>query len=211
MSSLTTNVEESSQPPAPRHLPQRFLAAILLQSAIIFAVPFQSFITYQRGQTVTLQTAPVDPYDFIRGYSQTLGYDISLPDTLSALPGGSQALRRGNKTDETDRWIYVTLQAPENAQNPTTPIAWEPVAVSTELPQSLASNQVALKGRYEEWRVEYGLETYYMPESQRDDINAQIVTIQQSGEQTFVVDVKVDDKGNSVPVSLWVGAQQYRF
>ena len=180
---------------------------MLLQSAIIFAVPFQSFMTYQKGQTVTLQTAPVDPYDLIRGYSQTLSFDVSSRETLIELPGGRRALKEER---DVDKWVYVTLQAPESEAG-AVPKAWKPIAVSSDRPQDLPQNQVALKGRYTGWRIEYGLETYYMPESQRDDINAQIGNIQRSGNQAFVVDVKIDDRGNSVPVSLWVGNQQYQF
>ncbi|PZO17079.1 MAG: membrane-anchored protein [Leptolyngbya foveolarum] len=197
----------STPPSAPRFLAGRFWAAMLLQSALIVAVPFQSFMTYTNGQTVTLQTAPVDPYDLIRGYSQTLGFDISAKETLIALPGGQSALGEGQ---EVGKWVYVTLQAPADAKGDV-PAAWEPVAVSRDRPLSLPQNQVALKGRNTGWQVEYGLETYYMPESQRNDINAQIDTIQRSENQAFVVDVKVDNKGNSVPVSLWVGNQQYQF
>ncbi len=197
----------ATPPRTPRFLAGRFWAAMLIQSAIIVAVPFQSFMTYTNGQTVTLQTAPVDPYDLIRGYSQTLGFDISSRDALIDLPGGRSTL---GKERDVDEWVYVTLQAPDEAEGDV-PTAWEPVAVSSDRPQSLPQNQVALKGRYTGWRIEYGLETYYMPESQRNDINSQINDIQRSGNQAFVVDVKVDDKGNSVPVSLWVGEQQYRF
>jgi len=197
----------ASTPPAPRFLTGRFLAALLLQSAIIVAVPFQSYMTYKNGQTVTLQTAPVDPYDLMRGYSQTLGFDISSRDTLINLPGGKGTLGEEQVANKT---VYVTLQAPAEAKGEV-PAAWKPVAVSSDRPQNLPQNQVALKGLYNGWQIEYGLETYYMPESQRNDINSQIRDIQSLENQAFVVDVKVDDKGKSVPVSLWVGEQRYQF
>lgn len=203
-----TNVEESTTPPpAPRFLTARFCAAMLLQSALILAVPLQSFMTYQRGQTVTLQTAPVDPYDLIRGYSQTLRYDISSKENLVSLPGGASVLIEER---DVDKWIYITLQAPEGEEG-AVPNAWEPVAVSGDRPESLSQNQVALKGRYTGRQIEYGLETYYMPESQRNDINEQIGDLQRLEARAFVVDVKVDSKGNSVPVSLWLGDRRYQF
>lgn len=201
---LTPQPSGIERPPA-----WRFWAAMLVQSALIVAVPFQSAITYATGQTVTIQTAPVDPYDFIRGYSQTLSFDISRAESLRALPGGRDVFGR---SDYTDLLIYVVLQAPEADQaEGDMPAVWEPVAVRLDRPESLLQNQVALKGRYDGGRVQYGLETYYMPEAQRDDINQQIREVQGSGMQAFVVDVKVDDKGNSVPVSLWVDGDRYRF
>ena len=50
-----------------------------------------------------------------------------------------------------------------------------------------------------------------MPENKRKEINAQIREIQREEERQFVVEVKVDSKGNAVPVSLWVGDRNYRF
>jgi len=54
-----------------------FLVPLLIQLGIILLIPSKSFSTYKTGQDVVIQTRPVDPYDFLRGYSQTLSYDIS--------------------------------------------------------------------------------------------------------------------------------------
>lgn len=203
----------TSTTPASRVPAWRFLAAMLLQSALIVAVPFQSALTYSQGETITLQTAPVDPYDLLRGYSQTLSFDISNPNTLKALPGGEEVLTWKNQGE----LIYVTLAEPEEAApDPTLsvqppPTAWTPVAVSLALPEALEPGQVALRGRYGNWRILYGLETYYMPEAQRDDINETIRQLQRTNDEAFVVDVKVDAKGNSVPLSLWIEGEPYQF
>ena len=50
-----------------------------------------------------------------------------------------------------------------------------------------------------------------MPEAQRNDINDQIRQVQREDAEAFVVDVKVDAKGDSVPLSLWISDQEYRF
>ncbi len=207
----TSPEKTSSETPAIRVPSWRFLAAILIQSALIVAVPFQSALTYARGETVTLQTVPVDPYDILRGYSQTLSFDISEPDALKVLPGGDEVFTWKNEGE----LIYVTLAAPNKADAAldvvATPTAWVPVAVSLEPPESLDAGQVALRGRYQRWRISYGLETYYMPEAQRDDINSQIGQLRGDSTRAFVVDVKVDAEGNSVPMSLWIRDQEYRF
>ena len=188
----------------------RFLIAMLFQSALIVAVPFKSAVTYANGQTVTLQTAPVDPYDLLRGYSQTLGFEISDKEQLKQLPGAEAVFTSENY--ESPAQFYVTLAAPTGERNPSNPPeAWEPVAVSLDYPEALAANQVALQGEASRWRINYGLETYYMPESQRNDINNKISEVQRSEDQAFVVDVKVDGNGNSVPLSLWVRDQEFRF
>lgn len=183
---------------------------MVFQSALIVAIPFQSALTYANGQTVTLQTAPVDPYDLLRGYSQTLRFDISTRQALENLPGANEAFVSQNQGAP----IFVTLEAPSQSgqSQANAPTAWAPVAVSVERPESLADNQIALQGRYNGWRdISYGLETYYMPEAQRDDINEHIRQVNREDAESFVVDIKVDSKGNSVPLSLWVQEKEYRF
>ncbi|MEL7355196.1 MAG: GDYXXLXY domain-containing protein [Cyanobacteria bacterium J06560_6] len=192
----------------------RFWAAIALQSALIVAVPFKSALTYTTGKTVTIQTAPVDPYDIFRGYSQTLSYEISDISLLRELPGGDSVFSEIG--DGRPRPFYVTLEetsataADITASDNAAPPPWQPVAVSLEQPKLLKENQVALQGHSRYNSVRYGLETYYMPEAQRNDINRNIANVRGSNE-AFVVDVKVDGQGTSVLRSLWIEGEEYRF
>ena len=204
---LPALVTKQSSSPLRRIPAWRFWAPLLIQFALLVVVPFKSAMTYATGQTVTLKTAPVDPYDMLRGYSQTLRFDISNVDTLRSLPGGSEVFKSSNEATP----FYVTLEAPKANAAATVPEAWKPIKVSAEYPEDLAANQIALKGEETYGWVTYGLETYYMPESQRNDINDRISQIQRSGDETFVVNVKIDDSGGSVPESLWVGDREYRF
>ncbi|MDX2244681.1 MAG: GDYXXLXY domain-containing protein [Leptolyngbyaceae cyanobacterium bins.302] len=193
---------------APRRLPGwRLWVPLLFQSMLIIAVPAQDAYTYATGKTVVLQTVPVDPYDLLRGYSQTLGYEISQFDTLTKLPGGD--LLKSSYVGD----VYVVLEAPA-VSTARPPQAWKPVQVSRDRPTDLASNQIVLKGQSQGWRMVYGLETYYMPEDQREQINTAINQINQNQRQErrpFVVEVKVDGSGNSVPVSLWIRDRNYQF
>ena len=185
----------------------RLWAPLALQSLLIAAIPAQDAYTYVTGTQVTLQTAPVDPYDFLRGYSQTLSYDISQPETLKQLPGAEEFF---DADVEVGKSIYVVLEAPESAAAQP-PVPWKPVRLDASRPTELADNQIALKGEYEGRRILYGLETYYMPEAQRNQINDDISQVQRQSQPAFVVDVRVDGQGNSVPVSLWVSDRNYRF
>ena len=192
---------------SPRLPGWRFWAPLALQAALIVAIPAQDAYTYVTGRQVTLQTAPVDPYDLLRGYSQTLSYEISQPETLRSLPGGEDFFNADLNGQQS---IYVVLEAPESTHtNPPEP--WKPVQVSSSLPTDLENNQIALKGEYRGWRVIYGLETYYMPEDQRTQLNGAIGQAARQNQQAFVVEVKIDGQGNSVPVSLWVSDRNYRF
>ncbi len=195
----------------------RFVLPLTLQLALILSVPAQAIYTHITGRTVILQTAPVDPYDFLRGYYQVLSYDISRKDNLSKLPGWHQfeleTSRRFYSDNQTN--IYVILAAPEKIENSEVPKVWQPVAVSAKMPENLPDNQIAIQGKFDGWRVKYGLETYFMPEDRREKINQDISEVQRSvnseEEIPFVVEVKVNSQGKAVPVSLWVRERNYKF
>ncbi len=184
----------------------QFVLPFTVQLLIILAIPSQSLYTYAFGKTVTIQTIPVDPYDLLRGYSQTLRYDIiSNWNQLKKLPGGQDL----NETET----FYVTLQAPEFL-NKQPPLPWTAIAVSNEKPDSLPDNQIAIAGNTEGYRgAVYGLETYYMPENDRQKINQEIRDLQRqpNGKIPFVVEVKIDSRGKAIPVSLWIGDRRYQF
>ncbi|HLO51023.1 MAG TPA: GDYXXLXY domain-containing protein [Kamptonema sp.] len=213
-------------PVAEQKLPAwRLWVPLLLQMALIVSVPAQAIYTHITGKTVILQTAPVDPYDLLRGYSQTLGYDISNQNNLNRLPGwkdlpsDSLSCKINSKTCSKSLQylkpgtnIYVILEAPKTVSNSGRPKPWKPVGVSFNKSANLPANQVAIKGKYNGSRIEYGLETYYMPENRREEINADIRETQSSKQpQSFVVETKIDAEGHAVPVSLWVRDRNYRF
>lgn len=182
-----------------------FIIPFLIQLLLILGIPSKNFYTYKTGQNIIIQTRPVDPYDFLRGYSQTLSYEISNLRNLQTLPGG-KTLNKGGT-------FYLTLQAPESlGKKP--PLPWTPIAINQNKPSDLPANQIALKGIVSNYRtVKYGLETYYMPENQRNQINQEIRDLRRERDrrQAFVVEIKVDSFGNSIPDSLWLGDNNYRF
>lgn len=211
----------------------RLWVPLVLQTILIAAVPAQSVYTFMTGKTVILQTMPVDPYDLLRGYYQTLSYDISQQDTLNKLPGWNDLPGRmstcppapkppAKNTCKPEKYVdlgiyfYVVLEQPKTQKNGSLPAAWKPVRVSDKFPQNLPDNQIAIRGKYQGWQTEYGLESYYMPEDQREQINDDINRAtsqrgQNRQKQPFVVEVKVDKQGHAVPVSLWVKERNYRF
>jgi uncharacterized membrane-anchored protein len=185
----------------------RFLIPLLIQAGLLFAIPAQSAYTYLTGKTVILQTVPVDPYNLLTGYYVILNYDISTISTLEKLPGSKDLLKYGNS-------LYVILQE-EKSTDEGIPKAWKPIRLTEEIPDSLPDNQVALQGKFQGSRIKYGLEKYNIPEDQRNQINNNIFQARRSAtstdKQPIVVEIKVDSQGKSVPVSMWVKEQNYRF
>ncbi len=188
-----------------------FWLPFLLQTILVLSVPVQAAYTYLSGKTVIVQTIPVDPYDLLRGYSQTLRYDISRYDTLKNLPGWETI----EPLSDAGTSFYVTLEAPiSTPSSGNRPPPWKPIAINRDRPTNLPANQVAIQGRKSSYSwVDYGLESYYFPEDQREEINTYInQTLQNSrGERPFVVEIKVDSQGKAIPVSLWVGDKKYQF
>lgn len=197
---------------------KRFLLPLGFQIALIVAIPAQAIYTHFTGTEVVLQTVPVDPYDLLRGYSQTLRYNISQVDTLKTLTGWESLLRQ-TRNDPEDTMppegtsLYVILQAPNTETPSPAPPPWKPIAVRYERPVDLGEEQVAIRGELNNRWIDYGLERYYFPEQQREAINQKIRRLQQneSDERPFVVEVKVDERGNAVAVSLWLEESPLHF
>lgn len=195
----------------------RFLLPLSFQIALICAIPAQAIYTHFTGTKVVLQTVPVDPYDLLRGYSQRLRYDISRLEIIKTLSGWETVVRQTHEANEglppNGTTLYVILQAPPSNQGSNPPSPWRAIAVRHERPVKLGENQVAIKGKLTHSGVNYGLERYYFPEQQRNDINQSINRLQtmNNQERPFVVAVKVDEGGNAVPVSLWLGDNNYQF
>lgn len=196
----------------------RFVIPLLIQTGLILGVPVQAIYTHLTGKTVILQTIPVDPYDLMRGYSVRLSYDISRTETLKGLPGWEEIIKQypgSNKEYDplaTGTNLYVILQGEKSDKG--IPQAWKPVRVSVEHPTYDAANQIALQGHYQYGSITYGLETYYIPEDQRQHINQDISQARQTGrgqQQPIVVEVRVDAQGKAVPISMWVQNHNYRF
>jgi uncharacterized membrane-anchored protein len=176
---------------------QRFWLAFLLQVVVLLCIPAQAVYTQLTGRTVRLQTAPVDPYNWLTGYSQTLSYDISRVATLEKL-----AKLKPN-TVKTGSIVYVILESGKKDQ------PWKPVGMGLERPIALPENRIALRGVVDRGAVLYGLETYYMPESRKDEVNDTITKAQRN--KPAVVEVKIDRFGNGMAIAVEVGARRFEF
>ena len=191
----------------------RLAIPLFLQILLIGSISAQSIYALATGTTVVLKTMPVDPYDLLRGYYQTLSYDISSFNTLKNLSGW-QDLKREKSSEYIPKHqqVYITLIKVSAANNANTRQAWQPIAIGTQIPTNLSSDKIAIRGVSNGSNIIYGLETYYMPEERKDGVNEDIDSARSSGgKRNLLVEIKVDNRGLATPVSLWVGTKQYRF
>lgn len=205
------------------HSKQRGLWAIalplLVQTALIIAVPLQAAIATVMGTTIILRTVPVDPYDPFRGYYTTLQYDISQRGVLSTLDGWEEIQAdlepsEAAKLLRPGQTFFVILAQPTTADpSATMPSApWQPIAISRDRPQNLPDDQLAIKGTYRSDRIVYGMERYYLPEDRRLELERRIREAQTAEEQPrLMVEVRIGPFGKAIPIALWLEDQRLEF
>ena len=166
------------------------IVAILLQCAIIAAVPAPKLFARLTGQTITIQTAPVDPYDFLSGYHMILNYEIS------RIPVASQQSihPRNNQT------LYTIVVKDEND-------VWRSRSVHTSWPDNLPSKAVVIKGKWQRGRIRYGIEKFFIPEKGRQDIEHDF----RENRNQALIDIKVDRFGNAALLRLRVDDRVYEY
>jgi uncharacterized membrane-anchored protein len=203
--------------------PRFFWIAFVVQLLMMAGVPAQAIYTQLTGQSVILKTIPVDPYDPMRGYSTTLRYDISEVKLLRTLPGWKDLPTIADPFPDYEKpkkpkppilkpgsTIYVTLEQDRSAKSTQALQPWKATAISERLPAQRSPEKVILKGvvnssPFSSQFVDYGLETYYMPENRRDEVNNAI------RDRKAVAEIKVDAQGRGVPLKLRVGDQDFEF
>jgi uncharacterized membrane-anchored protein len=57
------------------------IVVLIVQVGILVAIPARKIVARATGQTVTLETRPVDPYDILAGYYVTLAYAVERADS----------------------------------------------------------------------------------------------------------------------------------
>ncbi len=192
----------------------RLIIPLLFQTGITLIAPILSIYTETTGKTVTLETAPVDPYDILRGNYVALDYNISRIETLKKLPGWNQLIKQYPGIDRQyfpiaqDTNLYVIMQGEESTSQ-----AWTPMLITSELPRALPENQVALRGKYRYGSIIYGLEKYNIPKNQNEKINKDVFNSQQFNQhsQPIKIQIKVDVRGNAVPINMQIGNGYYQF
>lgn len=192
----TTSIDLQPKQSSPQKITWwRCLLPLVAQALIVITIPAQNAYTLATGTTVYLQTAPVDPYDVLRGRYVTLGYNITRFDQLDSLPGWSADFR------QTGTELYLVIE-PSGAGERS---PWQAVAIHDYYPQERQPQQQVIKGHWHHGSLQIGLSEYYIPEEIGDALEADMR--QQAGEA--LAEVKVDGRGHAALVQLWVEDRVY--
>jgi uncharacterized membrane-anchored protein len=165
-----------------------FIVAVTAQLLILAAVPAQKIRTRVTGKTILLKTAPVDPYSVMSGYYVVLGYEISNPTVSAAWkewPKGSA--------------VWVVLKSDSNG-------IWDAVSVYDKMP-AIPDGCIVIKGKTTGWRIEYGIESYFIPEDAREKVSRDF----RSHSREAKAEVKVDSSGNAALIKLIIQDRVYEY
>jgi len=166
-----------------------------LQLAIVVVVPAPKAWAHFTGTTVLLRTAPVDPYDLLRGRYMRLGYADLDSKAVEALPGYAALGEVGAL-----KQAYIEL-APGEAAKP-----WKAIAVHRAIPANLAPGHVVMRCKAQYGRLDWQLDQYFIPEARGDAMESQMRA--DAGKATWA-EVRVDSGGGAILEGLWIGGQRY--
>ena len=170
-----------------------FILAVAAQSAILAAVPGKQVYTRATGKLITIKTAPVDPYDFLSGYHVVLNYEISRP------PGFDEPTRWDRRRVR-EQPVYVMLKAGDDN-------IWFATLAYDTWPQDVPDGCLVIKGHKSRRGIRYGIESYFIPEKDREAIEKDL----RENQRQAKAQIKVDRFGNAALIRLLVEDRVYEY
>lgn len=166
-----------------------FLLIGIFWFVIIFGFIAIKEFTLKTGKEILLKTVPIDPRDLFRGDYVVLRYEISTLD-LNSLPSDYADFKENNK-------IYVALNVVDAYGAP------------SKVYKNTPDEELFIKGTVRSVRgktidVEYGIESYFVPEGKGYDI-------ERRRGSNLDVKVSVDRFGNAVIKSLLIEGKELNF
>lgn len=179
---------------------------VLYLTLIFWLLIFSGFIAYKEytlrtGTEVVLKTLPVDPRDLFRGDYVTLNYEISTLD-MEKVEAENSYFYYGDP-------IYLALELKNGYGIPKKIYATPP---ENELYIKGKVNDIIYdweseEGTIRELRIDYGIESYFVPEGRGIEIEKE----QQTGRKQVDAKVIIDKYGNAVIKSLLIDGKEIEF
>jgi len=166
-----------------------FALALVAQTAILAAVPARKIHARLTGTLITIKTAPVDPYSFLSGYHVILDYEISTPPGLERFPDRNRGID-----------VYVLLEPDEDN-------IYNARSIDDDQPENVPANCMFIKGKLAGPRVKYGIESYFIPEKFRSQIDKDL----RDNQRRAKAQIKVDKYGNACLIRLLVEDRIYEY
>ncbi|MDA1190609.1 MAG: GDYXXLXY domain-containing protein [Candidatus Poribacteria bacterium] len=165
-----------------------FILAVALQVVVLAMLPSSKYKAVETGITVFLKVGPVDPYDFLSGYHVLLDYEIGHPEGLDDLTDLVRELP-----------IFVTIKQGDDG-------LWHVARVMLDPPELLEASELLLRGTYLDDRVRYGIESYFISEDVREEVEKNL----RENPDSARAEVKIDpETGIAAVVALHIAGKIY--
>ena len=165
-----------------------FTIAVGLQLVVLLVMIAMKMSVLAYGSNVLLRTVPVDPWDLFRGEYVILNYEISELDVLKI----SSESRQYNHNET----VYVGLKQTEKY--------WEAVSISRRQPEEVLAIRGVVRSAYDNRVfVDYGIESFFVPEGQGREIENEMVNVD--------AEVSVDSRGNAALRRLFIKDKEITF
>lgn len=186
---------------------------VLYLTVVFWLLIFSGFIAYKEytlrtGTEVMLKTLPVDPRDLFRGDYVTLNYEISTLDM--------EKFHAENSDFYYDEPVYLILELENGYGVPkkiyTTPPENE-LYIKGEVNDIIydwetnESGIMTEEGTIKELKIDYGIESYFVPEGR----GMEIEKAQRTGKTEVDAKVIIDKYGNAVIKSLLIDRKEIDF
>lgn len=186
---------------------------ILYLTVVFWLLTFSGLIAYKEytlrtGTEVMLKTLPVDPRDLFRGDYVTLNYEISTLDL--------EKLQAEDSNFYNDEPVYLALELKNGYGVPkeiyTTPPK-DGLYIKGKITNIIydwktdESGIMTEEETIEELRVDYGIESYFVPEGR----GMEIEEAQRTGKTEVAAKVIIDKYGNAVIKSLLIDGKEIEF
>ena len=154
--------------------------AVLLQFGILGWMIYTDSLPARTGRVITVQTVPVDPRDLFRGDYVILNYEFNQPqDWRYRMNKGYPMYAILKKSPDSEIWVYDKIVS----QRPT--------------PETLGEDRIYLAGISRWWRVEYGIEQFFVQEGKGKDLEKAMRWTSEEEQTPVLVDLYVTADGRA--------------
>lgn len=170
-----------------------FTLAVAMQLVFLIIMIALKWSTLAYGTKILLKTQPIDPWDLFRGQYVTLNYEIANLNLAN--------LQTDGQPFNSKETVYVVVNQSGKY--------WTAKSISHKKPET---NQLFIKGEvnyFDEYNrtlmVNYGLDSYYIPENQGGAIETQARTT------PLEVEVSLDRRGSSAISRIFLDGKEIKF
>lgn len=171
-----------------------FIVAIVGQIGMVGLAGAGKAYTCLTGKEIVVDVSQYDPYDLMRGYYLRLQYDFTDIELYEGVKDEA-----GNRYVRSNDTVYIVLEETDGV--------WKPIEKVLDEKPVCEQGQIFIKGKMRWSRAKFGIERFYVPEANREDMEKEFTEKSENSQAKL----KVDKNGNVVLVGLIIDGKEYDF